>query len=354
VGGSPFPLALSPHLDAARRNTNAWMATMGMLSEGIWNEQLLTGFDFPLCAAGIFPGGDEEGVALASDWLAWGTYADDYYPLVFGRGGDPAAARLANARLHQLMPVDPGETAAEPASALERGLADLWRRTAAKLPAEGRRGLRDAVDGMLASWVWELDNLALHRIPDPVDYVEMRRDTFGSPLTIALSRLSRHGEVPAAFFETGAARAIEGAASDYCCLLNDLWSYQKEIEFEGELHNAVLVVQSFFACDRPTAVGIVADLMESRLREFHHVVAEQLPVVLDDLDLDPRARAGVAGWLRDLEHWIAGVVHWHARTARYPEQELFARYGGGLVGAGGTAFPPGPTGLGTGSLAPLR
>jgi germacradienol/geosmin synthase len=354
VGGSPFPPAQSPHLEAVRRRSNAWVTAMGLLDEGVWDERLLTGFDLPLCAAGIHPEGDAGDVTLAADWLSWGTYADDYYAHAFGRGRDLAAARLANARLHALMPVDPGETAGEPATPLERGLADLWRRTAAGLPSEGRRGLRDAVDGMLASWLWELDNLALHRIPDPVDYVEMRRDTFGSPLTIALSRVSRHGEVPAAFFETGAARAIEGAASDYCCLLNDLWSYQKEIEFEGELHNAVLVVQSFFACDRPTAVGIVADLMESRLREFHHVVAEQLPVVLDDLHLDALARAGVARWLRGLEHWISGIVHWHARTKRYPEQELLARYGGGLSGTGGTEFPLRPTGLGTSALAPSR
>ncbi|WP_042383920.1 terpene synthase family protein [Streptacidiphilus melanogenes] len=348
VAASPFPPTLNPHLDAVRRSSNAWVAAMGLLDDGLWHEQLLTGFDLPLAAAGILPESGEEALGLAADWLAWGTYADDYYPLTFGR--DALAARLANSRLHELMPVDPGETAGEPVSPLERGLADLWQRTSVALPPEGLRALRDAVDGMLAGWLWELDNHTLHRIPDPVDYVEMRRDTFGSQLTLSLGRFACHGEVPAAFFETGAARAIEAAASDYCCLLNDLWSYQKEIEFEGELHNAVLVVQSFFDCDRATAVGIVADLMESRLREFHHVVAEQLPVVLDDLALDAGARAGVARWLRDLEHWIAGLFHWHEKTERYPEQALLARYGGTV----GTPFPPGPTGLGTSALAPLR
>ncbi|WP_042369778.1 terpene synthase family protein [Streptacidiphilus neutrinimicus] len=350
VAASPFPLTLSPHLDAARSSSNAWMAAMGLLDEGIWDERLLTGFDLPLCAAGSFPGHGEEALTLAADWLAWGTYADDYYPLVLGRGGDVAAARLATSRLHALMPVEPGEPAGQPASPLERGLADLWQRTSVALPPEGLRGLRDGVDAMLAGWLWELDNHTLHRIPDPVDYVEMRRDTFGSRLTRCLGRFGREGEVPAAFFETGAARAIEAAASDYCCLLNDLWSYQKEIEFEGELHNAVLVVQSFFDCDRASAVGIVADLMESRLREFHHVVAEQLPVVLADLRLDATACTGVAAWLRDLEHWIAGVFHWHGETTRYPEAELLARYGG----SAGLAYPLRPTGLGTSALAPIK
>ena len=345
---SPFQVSLSPHLPAARARTTAWMHTMGLLDEGLWNERLLTGFDLPLCAAGVLPEGDEDEVTLASLWLAWGTYADDYYPGVLS----PAAARTANARLHALMPVDPGETAGEPVTPLERGLADLWQRTTAGMPATCRRELRDAVDGMLAGWVWELDGRALHRLPDPVDYVEMRRDTFGAPLTMVLARHSRRGEVPAAFFDSGAARAIEGAAADYGSLLNDLRSYQKEIEFEGELHNAVLVTQSFFDCDRATAVGIVTDLMRSRLREFRHLVDEQLPLVLDDLALDASERAGVAAWLRGLEHWIAGLFRWHADTTRYPEPELRSRFGGRPARM--AAFPLGPTGLGTASLAAVR
>ena len=44
-------------------------------------------------------------------------------------------------------------------------------------------------------------------------------------------------------------RSLENAAADYASLLNDVFSYQKEIEFEGEVHNGVLVVQNFFDCD---------------------------------------------------------------------------------------------------------
>ena len=51
-------------------------------------------------------------------------------------------------------------------------------------------------------------------------------------------------------------RSLENAAADYACLTNDVFSYQKEIEFEGELHNGVLVVQNFLDVDyaeRPSA-----------------------------------------------------------------------------------------------------
>ncbi len=40
---------------------------------------------------------------------------------------------------------------------------------------------------------------------------------------------------------------------DYAALINDVFSYRKEIEFEGELHNAVLVVRNFLSVDTDRA-----------------------------------------------------------------------------------------------------
>ncbi|MEY9938193.1 germacradienol/geosmin synthase [Streptacidiphilus sp. MAP5-3] len=362
VPAPPFPLTLSPHLDGARERLRSWCAETGLYSEGLWDDQLLAEMDFALCAAGILPDGSAEDVDLAAQWLAWGTYADDYYPLVFGRTGDHAAARLANARLRTLMPVRPDDAPGRPTTPLERGLADLWQRTVSGLDQGARWAVFDSVVVMLDSWIWELDNQALHRIPDPVDYVEMRRDTFGASLAMALTRLGKPALLPNAFYASGTVRAIEGAVADYCCLLNDLHSYQKEVEFEGELHNAVLVVQNFFDCDYPTAVAVVADLADSRLRQYQHLVTEELPVVCADLELDADQLAAVTGFLRELEDWAAAIHRWHAESGRYRERELLARYGGGPAGArtgprpsaGGTAmgpkaltFPSGPSGLGT-------
>ena len=150
---------------------------------------------------------------------------------------------------------------------------------------------RKAVEDMTESWLWELANQAQNRIPDPVDYVEMRRKTFGSDLTMSLCRLG-HGRRGPAGDLPDAARCARWRTRppDYACLLNDVFSYQKEIEFEGEVHNGVLVVQNFFDCDYPTGLAIVDDLMTSRMRQFQHIVAHELPVLFDDLDLGEEAR----------------------------------------------------------------
>ncbi|MFJ9407078.1 family 2 encapsulin nanocompartment cargo protein terpene cyclase [Streptomyces sp. NPDC101393] len=343
----PFTTTLSPHLDAARRNVVTWSHRMGLLRpqpgvplSDIWDEAALVGFDFALCAAGLHPDATEEQLDLGSHWLTWGTYADDYYPAVFGRTRDLAGAKVCTARLSALMPVDPSDSAPAPVSALERSLADLWSRTARPMSPDNRRDFRIAIEKMTASWLWELDNQAHHRIPDPVDYIEMRRSTFGSELTMGLSRIGHGRQVPPEIYRTGPLRSLENAAADYAALMNDVFSYQKEIEYEGEVHNGILVVQNFFDCDYPTALAVIDDLMKSRMREFQHVAASQLPVLYDDFKLPDEARAALDGYVKELENWLAGILTWHQECRRYNEADL-------RHPPGSPARPAGPTGLGT-------
>ncbi|MFG3282628.1 germacradienol/geosmin synthase [Streptomyces sp. NPDC048111] len=318
----PYPLAVSPHVDHARVASIAWADRMGLLDD-IWDAEKLAGYDFALCSAGLDPDATPDELELSAEWLTWGTYGDDYYPLVFGHSRDLAAARAANVRLEACMPVD------EPAaglllahSPLERGLADLWARTAGPMSPEARAAFRGAVDSMLESWLRELFNQTQHRIPDPVDYIEMRRHTFGSDLTMSLARLRHADQLPPGIHESGPIRNLENAAADYCCLLNDVFSYQKEIEYEGELHNGVLVVQNFFNCDYPTALRIVDDLMRSRMSQFQHVIANELPVLCADFELDAAGRRALDAYVAELKDWIAGILNWHASARRYGADDL--------------------------------
>ncbi|MFC9427190.1 germacradienol/geosmin synthase [Streptomyces sp. NPDC056987] len=343
----PYALSLSPHLDRSRAHTVEWAHRMGLLAaqpglpgSGIWDEERLRRIDLPLCSAGIQPDATPEGLDLTSDWLTWGTYGDDYYPVVYGAARDVAGAKACNERLALFMPTGTGPTP-PPATALERGLADLWVRTAGPMAEPARRALRTAVEDMTASWVWELTNQAQNRIPDPVDYLEMRRATFGSDLTMALARLGHGRELPPEVRRSGPMRSLEKAAQDYACLLNDVFSYQKEIEFEGETHNALLVVQNFFNCDCPAALTVVDDLMKSRMRQFQHVVAEELPVLYDDLELDAETRRAVDGRVRELENWLAGILNWHHGCRRYKEHEILEDRS-----RTGRWAPPAPTGIG--------
>jgi germacradienol/geosmin synthase len=340
----PFPLALSPHHALARDRSVAWADRMGLLGD-IWDGPMLRGFDFALCAAGLDPDATAEELELSTAWLTWGTYGDDYYPKVYGVPRNTAGAAIATARLKECMPLErPEDAPAFAVSPMERALADLWARTAGPMDPPARQEFRTAVEVMLESWLWELHNQTQHRVPDPVDYVEMRRATFGSDLTMLLSRLRHRGRLPEGLLSSGTVRSLECSAQDWACLLNDLFSYQKEVEIEGEVHNAVLVVETFFGCGYPEAVGVVDDLMKGRLRQFLHVKEHELPVLCDDFGLDDEERAVLDTYVREMEDWLASILHWHRKARRYGPDDVRS-------GAGSALFRSAPhhvpRGLGT-------
>ncbi|MEU2561157.1 germacradienol/geosmin synthase [Streptomyces longispororuber] len=324
----PFTATLSPHLDRSRREVLDWARRTGMLepqpgvpASHVWDAHKLERYDLALCAAGLHPDATPEELDLGACWLTWGTYGDDYYPVVFGRPRDLLGAKVCTDRLGLFMPLGGGPPP-PPVNALERGLGDLWARTTATMDEEGRAALRRSVAAMLDSWLWELSNQAQHRVPEPVDYLEMRRLTFGSDLTMSLSRLTHGRRLPPEVRDSGTLRALENAASDYACLMNDVFSYQKEIEYEGEVHNALLVVQDFFGCDYPTALHVVDDLMRSRLRQFQHVVEHELPVLCADFGLDAQAREALDAHVCELRNWLAGIHVWHRDCRRYRAEYL--------------------------------
>jgi germacradienol/geosmin synthase len=341
----PYTARVNDHLERSRRYCLEWAGQMGMLAPpparvGIWDEENLALFDFAHCAARIHPDASGSQLDLSTAWLTWGTYSDDYFSTVFGSTRNMAGAKAFNVRLSEFMSLDCSATP-PPVNPVEAGLADLWMRTAAEMTISGRRQFRHAVESMTTSWLWELANHTQHRIPDPVDYIEMRRHTYCADLTTSLARITKMGEVPAEIFGTRTLRALENSAVDYAAFANDIFSYQKEVEFEGELHNIVLVTQKFLDIDREQAVEVVNNLMTSRMRQFEHIIATELPVIVEEFQLDAATREALDDHVMGLQDWMVGILDWNRATGRYDESAVRHRYRRPPPGPGG------PTGLGT-------
>jgi germacradienol/geosmin synthase len=322
VGPTPVPdiaapseLRLNPHLPAVRGRVLEWARHVGLF-DGLWDERHFQTADLPLCVAGTAPDASPQELGLAAAWLVWGTYADDFYATFFSAARDRTGARLCTERLSSLM----SDAPPPPVSALERGLADLWQRTTADATPEESEALRRGTRTMLDSWLWEVDNNIAHRVPDPIDFIEMRRHTFGVDMTTAVSRIGRE-PLPADLLRSRPLKALEHAATDWAFMLNDLYSYQADIEFEGNVHNTVLVAQDFFDCDRDRALKVVGDLMAARLDQFHHAAEVEIPALADTMRLSSATRAALDRHIQELRDWMTGVHHWHRSTGRYAEAE---------------------------------
>ncbi len=347
----PFPTLTSPHLDSARQHMRQWAKRMHMLdslpgfsSLSIWTEEELIGYDFALCAAIIHHDASSSQLNISTDWLTWGTYGDDFFPQVFGQTRDFAGAKLQRERLWLFLPLDCSSTT-PPLNPLEMGLADLWLRTAEPMSMDARRQFQASIQEMTGSWLWELANQVQNRVPDPVDYIEMRRKTFGSDMTRSLSQIEFSDDLPATMYYSRPMVNLANSACDYSALTNDLFSYRKEIEIEGEIHNCVLVIQTFLNCSAQRALDIVNDLMAARLRQFERIVTLELPALSEDFKLNSHQRDRLHQYVTSLQDWMAGVLKWHEMCSRYPGFDVSASQN--------KKYFFGPKGLGT-SAAHIR
>ncbi|MQA26426.1 MAG: germacradienol/geosmin synthase [Micromonosporaceae bacterium] len=325
----PHPARLHPHLEQARAHSKAWARELGMIDcrEGpgqtaVWGEAAFDSHDYALLCAYTHPDASAPDLELVTDWYAWVFYFDDHFLEAYKKTGDQAGAKAHLDRLPAFMPNPPdhgadGVAGPEPSNPVERGLADLWRRTAPQRSADWRRRFEESTRHLLNESLWELRNISSDRAPNPIEYVEMRRRVGGAPWSAGLVEHAARAEIPARVAGTRPLRVLKDAFSDAVHLRNDIFSYQRETEQEGEVNNGVLVLERFFALTPQQAAGLANEVLTSRMRQFENTALTELPVLFAEHLLSPAQQATVLAYAKGLQDWQAGGHEWHLRSSRY-------------------------------------
>lgn len=179
----------------------------------------------------------------------------------------------------------------EPTNPVEAGLADLWARTVPSMSDAWRARFAVATENLLNESLWELANINEGRIANPVEYIEMRRKVGGAPWSAGLVEYAANAEVPEAVAHERALRVLRDSFSDAVHLRNDLFSYQREVEDEGENSNGVLVLEHFLGCTTQEAADAVNDLLTSRLQQFENTALTELgPLCAEKGSIPPGQR----------------------------------------------------------------
>ncbi|MFK0730093.1 MAG: germacradienol/geosmin synthase [Gloeotrichia echinulata HAB0833] len=317
----PFSTELNPHLDEGRRTSKEWAYEMGMIGiPGIsfWDEQKFDAIDTAFMCALMYPKASNAVYDLTTKVTAWGFYTDGYFDARYLATRDIVGGKLSLARLLALMSSD-SLPITMPTNPSERGLADLLQRITASVSANIQQQMRSSMTELVESCVWELNNQIYNRIPDPIDYIETRLKTFGIDLLILLNQSDK---TPTELYETPAIRSLNKVAGDVVVLNNDIISYQREMESTGLVSNGVLVTQHFLDCDVAQAVEIVNNLMTARVREFEHIVANELPALCNDFNLDTITQEKLFGYVEQLQFIMSGLIKWHEVASYYQESEF--------------------------------
>ncbi|MFJ8958894.1 hypothetical protein ACIRG5_05850 [Lentzea sp. NPDC102401] len=326
----PFSARLSPHVDRVRQHTKTWARDMGMLDGLLWTEAYYDQSDFGSFTPLAHPALGLDALVQISDMHVWAWYVADIFYDGYFRTRDLAGAKAFVARMRSVMddPAQPTWTVAE------RALADLLTR--APLSARDEASLVEYFDALL----WEVHCNAQNRVPDPVDFVEMRRRTIAADMSARLAAGRHLDELPAELMANSTMQAMVDAFADITSLKADVVGYDRFGPDTGIITNAVEVVRTFFDCEVQQAVNMVADLVNARMRQFATSAAEDLPYLADQYRLDAGQREALKAYVEALKAWLAGELLWTQRTGRYqpyptPSVASFHR----------------PSGLGTRSLS---
>lgn len=307
----------------------------------IWDEQDFDNHDYALLCAYTHPECDGPELDLVTDWYVWVFYFDDHFLELYKRTKDSVGAKAYLDRIPLFMPQDPGAATPTPQNPIELALVDLWARTVPGTSADWRTRFIENTRHLLLESMWELANIQGNRVANPVEYIEMRRKVGGAPWSAGLVEHAVGAELPAAIARTRAMKVLSDIFSDGVHLRNDIFSYQRELQNEGENANCILVLERFLNVPTQRAADLTNELLTSRLQQFENTALSEVPPLCAELGLTPSQCLDVAKYVRGLQDWQSGGHEWHMRSSRYMNAEVnkspIAEALGGPAGPGTSA-----------------
>src|SRR5207237_5541896 len=134
-------------------------------------------------------------------------------------------------------------------------------------------------------------------LPNPIEYVEIRRKVGGAAWSANLVEHANFVEVPGRVAASRPMRGLKATFADGVYLRNDLFSYQRETEAEGEVNNGILVMERFLGVDPQRAANLVNDILTSRLQQFENTALTAVPALSEEYALNPVERLNVAAYV---------------------------------------------------------
>ncbi len=341
----PYPARINPNLEGARAHSKAWAYEFDMIDvpqqgKAIWDEHDFDSHDYALLCAYTHPDATGPALDLVTDWYVWVFYFDDHFLELYKKTKDLAGAKAYLDRLPAVHAGggpdhrDPGEPGGarsgrpvEPDDSVDvTGLAADGSSVRRKRCWPSRCG--------------NCTNISTGRIANPIEYVEMRRKVGGAPWSANLVEYAVNAEVPVEIAGTRPMQVLSDTFSDGVHLRNDLFSYQREVETEGEVNNGVLVVERFLGCSPQEAAELVNDILTSRLHQFENTAVTEIPPLLAENLVGPQGQLDVLNYVKGLQDWQSGGHEWHLRSSRYMNNGGKAALGrANRVGDVGVAHP---------------
>jgi hypothetical protein len=300
----PIESIVGVDVAAVHMRSMDWAVQIGLAPTELARNRLAT-THFADLASRAYPHASVADRALVTGWLIYVAVLDDHYD------ARPAADMRAEFRAVNAY-VDAGHYPRSPlwwrrpvANPLRDALADLWTRTAAKMPGTWRlrfgRSLATFLDGVYTEATFRLAS----RRPSLEEYLGLRRATSACGLLFDLIQLAAHQPLPDAVHFHPAVEEMRTTAVDVVAWINDIASMDKE-EAAGADHNLVLVLRRTGGLSTGLARAVAIDMVNDGIRRLFR-----------DAAVLPELGPGLGDYVDGLKHWVRANIDWSAESGRY-------------------------------------
>lgn len=273
-------------------------------------ERRLTTTRFGELASRAYPRAGMDDRTLISGWLIFVAVLDDQYDA--GPGTDPRHTRAMFHAINTYLSVgrfprtDLIRLSRDPLDRpLRRALADLWQRTAARMPTSWRTRFAFSMSTFLDGVRVEAEQRRLNQHPSLDAYLRLRRATSAcGPLFDLIQLGTRQPLADAVHFHPDV-EGVRNTAIDVVAWINDLASMDKE-EVAGTGHNLVLVLRRSGGLSTPLARAVAMDMVNDGIRRLWQDSAEL-----------PKFGGGLPAYVNGLKYWVRANIDWSAHSGRY-------------------------------------
>ncbi|KAJ7258173.1 isoprenoid synthase domain-containing protein [Mycena rebaudengoi] len=297
---SAFELKTNPHHEAAEKAMYAWFDSYNVYRGAKRDEYLAQ--EYGLLCAWVYP--ETQSQAHLETCIALNLWLFAYDDMADESDLDQEGAKLSADISIQVLRDPDGP---EPKFRFARMLKDIYKRIRSNANESCCRRFSAACEQYTQASVSQTMYRIDGGLPTVDEFIILRRDTSAVKLLFAFVEYAMDLNIPDAVHDEMRLASVVEAAMDICAWNNDLCSFNNE-QSHGDTQNIVYCALVENNLTLQEAIDFVASMVQTRIEEF-----QTLKRALASYDPD----TDVLLYIKGLEYWISGSIHWFYHSKRY-------------------------------------
>jgi len=307
-------LAYHPNGDEITAASTKWLVD-GCPELSPRRKAALYGLQAGVLTAYCYPWCPPERMRVVADFLGYLFHLDNISDNMMTKETDTLADVVMNAHWFsdKYMPCKkiPGKEQPEEEISAGKLARDYWSRCIADAKPAVQHRFKETLAQFFESVNLQARDRDANIIPDLESFIDIRRDTSGCKSVFDLVEYAMDIELPDEVHGHPVIAALRQGSNDLVTWSNDIFSYNVEQARGDETHNLIPIFMVHHGMTLQEAFDQVGELCRETITTFEENLKRVPSFGSEEIDSE------VQKYIRGLQDWIVGSLHWSFITERY-------------------------------------